>query len=237
MQINNPVLYECISEIRYPSQFIYYNERYNICNDIQQKLPNWKVDIGKIILNDSINQKESRISNFVFTNKGASLNTKNLKTYENFKSLAGFVFQKVISGLNITQIGRMGIRSFLIFQSDSDFSELKDFLFEKLFNVEIKKKDIFGEITDIAYVVNSKKYNSDLRIAIGPLTKSELISKYRYEDNKIPEVSILLDIDYSNLNINNNLNAQLKRMLKENANILEDIENNLLAYFNKGEIK
>jgi hypothetical protein len=131
----------------------------------------------------------------------------------------------------------MGIRSFLIFQSDSDFSELKDFLFEKLFNVEIKKKDIFGEITDIAYVVNSKKYNSDLRIAIGPLTKSELISKYRYEDNKIPEVSILLDIDYSNLNINNNLNAQLKRMLKENANILEDIENNLLAYFNKGEIK
>jgi uncharacterized protein (TIGR04255 family) len=237
MLINNPILYECISEIRYPSQFIYYNERYNVCNEIQKKLPNWKVDIGKIILNDLSNQKESRISNFVFTNKGASLNTKNLKTYENFKSLAIFVFQKVISGLNITKIDRIGIRSFLIFQSDSDFNELKDFLFGKLFNVEIKKNNIFGEITDIAYIVNSKKYNSDLRIAIGPLTKSELKTKYIYDDNNVSEASILLDIDYFNLNMSNNLNAHIKHMLKENANILEDIESNLLSYFNKGEVK
>lgn len=234
---SNSILCECIIEIRYPPQFAYYNERYNICSEIQKKLPNWEINIGKIVLDDFRGQKDSRVSNFIFTNKGASLNTKNLKTYENFKSLASFTFQKVVSTLNITKIDRVGIRNFLIFQSNSDFNKLTDFLFEKLFNVEIKKNNVFGEISDIAYVVNGKKNGYDLRIAIGPLTKNELKLKYGYDDSMFTDVVTLLDIDYFSLNVTNNLNANIKRMLKENANIIKDIENTLISYFNKGELQ
>ena len=88
MQFYDPILYKCICEIRYKPKFIYYNKRLDICEKFQNKLPNWKISIGGIEFNDSSWKEEDRRNIFNFTNKGASLDTRNTDVYENFKFLA-----------------------------------------------------------------------------------------------------------------------------------------------------
>jgi len=231
MQFYEPILHNCICEIRFKPSFIYHSKRYEICEKIRNKLPNWNIDMRKIELNDSFGKKEEDRKNFVrFTNRGASLNTHNAGVYENFKSLAEYVFPKIINGLELVKLDRIGIRCFYIFPSDSGFSDLKEFLFNKLYNVEVKNSKIFGEITDIAYVINSRKNNCDLRIEIGPLKKEEITSRFNFLGEIAPEVSILLDLDYSKKNIESNI---LLNMLKEYNEIINDIQDDLLNYFKK----
>jgi len=187
--------------------------------------------MGKIELHDSFGKKgEDRKNFFRFTNRGASLNTHNAGVYENFKSLAEYVFPKIIDGLGLVKLDRIGIRSFYIFPSDSGFSDLKEFLFNKLYNVEVKNKKIFGEIADIAYVINARKNNCDLHIEIGPLKKDEIMSRFNFVGEITPEVSILLDLDYSKKTIESNI---LLNMLKEYNEIIDDIQADLLNYLKK----
>lgn len=230
MQFYDPILYKCICEIRYKPKFIYYNKRLEICEKFQNKLPNWKINIGGIELNDSSGKEEDRRNIFNFTNRGASLDTQNVDVYENFKSLAELIFPKIIDGLGLVELDRIGIRSFYIIKSDSDFSDLKDFLFSKLYNAEIKNDKIFGEITDIAYVVNTIKNNCDLHIEIGPLKKEEIKHRFGFVGKIAPEVSILLDLDYHKKNVESNI---ILKMLKEYNEIINDIQNNLLNYLKK----
>ena len=231
MQFYDPILYNCICEIRFKPKFIYHSKRYEICEKFQNKLPNWNIDVGKIELNDSFGKKEEDRKNFFrFTNRGASLNTNNAGVYENFKSLAEFIFPKIINGLGLVELDRIGIRSFFIFQSDSGFSDLKDFLFNKLYNVEVKNNKIFGEITDIAYVINTRKNNCDLHIEIGPLKKEEIMNRFGFVGKIAPEVSILLDLDYYKKNIESDI---LLNMLKEYNKIIDDIQADLLNYLKK----
>lgn len=231
MQFYDPILYRCICEIRYAPKFIYHNKRLEICEKLQNKLPNWKINIGGIELHDSSGKKEEDRRNFFnFTNRGASLDTQNADVYGNFKSLAEFLFPKIINGLGLIKLDRIGIRTFFIFQSDSDFSDLKDLLFNKLYNVEIKNDKIFGEITDIGYVVNTRKYNCDLHIEIGPLKKEEIKNRFGFVGKIAPEVSILLDLDYHKINVESNI---FPKMLKEYNEIIDDIQTNLLNYLKK----
>jgi hypothetical protein len=231
MQFYDAILYNYICEIRFEPRFIYHGKRYEICEKIQNKLPNWNIDIGKIELNDSFGKKEEDRKNFFrFTNRGASLNTHNAGVYENFKSLAEFIFPKIIEGLGLVKLDRIGIRSFFIYQSDSGFSDLKDFLFNKLYNVEVKNNKIFGEITDIAYVINTRKNNCDLHIEIGPLKKEEIMNRFGFVGKIAPEVSILLDLDCSKKNVKSNI---ILNMLKEYNEIINDIQVDLLNYLKK----
>ena len=231
MQFYNPILHNCICEIRFKPRFIYHSKRYEICEKIQNKLPNWNIDMGKIELHDSFGKKEEDRKNFFrFTNRGASLNTHSAGVYENFKSLAEYIFPKIIDGLELVKLDRIGIRSFYIFPSDSGFSDLKEFLFNKLYNVEVKNNKIFGEITDIAYVINTRKNNCDLHIEIGPLKKEEIMSRFNFVEERAPEVSILLDLDYSKKNIESNI---LLNMLKKYNEIIDDIQTDLLNYLKK----
>lgn len=231
MQFYDPILYECICEIRFKPKFIYYNKRLEICEKFQNKLPNWKIDIGRIELHDSSGKKdEDRRNIFSFTNRGASLDTQNAGVYENFKSLADFIFPKIINGLELVKLDRIGIRSFFVFQSDSPFSELKDFLFNKLYNVEVENDKIFGEITDIAYIINTTKKGHDLRIETGPVTKAEIEHRFTFKIKDVPEVGVLVDLDYNKKKVESNI---IPKMLKEYSEIINDIQTNLLNYLKR----
>ena len=230
MQFYDPILYKCICEIRYKPKFIYYNKRLEICEKFQNKLPNWKINMGGIELNDSSGKEEDRRNIFNFTNRGASLDTQSVDVYENFKSLAELIFPKIIDGLGLVELDRIGIRGFYLFRCDSDFSDLKDSLFSKLYNVEIKNDKIFGEITDIAYIVNTRKNNCDLHIEIGPLKKEEIKNRFGFVGKIAPEVSILLDLDYHKKNVKSNI---ILNMLKEYNEIINDIQTNLLNHLKK----
>jgi uncharacterized protein (TIGR04255 family) len=187
--------------------------------------------MGKIELHDSFGKKEEDRKNFFrFTNRGASLNTHNAGVYDNFKSLAEYVFPKIIDGLGLVKLDRIGIRSFYIFPSDSGFSYLKELLFNKLYNVEVNNNKIFGEITDIAYVINTRKNNCDLHIEIGPLRKEEIMSRFNFVGKIAPEVSILLDMDCYKKNIESNI---LLNMLKEYNKIVDDTQADFLNYLKK----
>lgn len=231
MQFYEPILYNCICEIRFKPRFIYHSKRYEICEKFQNKLPNWNIDMGKIELHDSFGKKEEDRKNFFrFTNRGASFNTQNADVYENFKSIAELIFPKIIDELGLIELDRIGIRGFYLFRTDSDFLDLKDFLFSKLYNVEIKNDKIFGEITDIAYILNTRKYNCDLHIEIGPLKKEEIKNRFGFVGKIAPEVSILLDLDYHKKNVKSNI---ILSMLKEYNKIINDIQTNLLNHLKK----
>jgi len=233
MQFNSPILYKCICEIRFKPKFVYLSKRLSICDEFKSKLPSWNIDMGKVELHDLKGKKEEdRKSIFVFTNKGASLETSNVGVYENFKSLASFIFSKVTEGLELSALDRIGIRSFSIFESDLSFLDLRNLLYEKLYNDEPKKRKIFGDITDIAVILNTAKDGYDLHTETGPVKKGEIKGRFGFEKQNTPDASILIDIDCFKKD------AQARHiggMLNKYNALIQDMHNDFLGYLKEGK--
>jgi len=233
MQFQSPILFKCICEIRFKPEFVYLSKRLSICDEFKDKLPNWNIDLSKVELHDLTGKNdEDRRNIFIFTNKGASLETNNVGVYENFKALATFIFPKIVDGLELTKLDRIGIRSFSIFKSDLSLTNLKDLLFKKLYANEIKSRKIFGDITDIAYVINTIKNGHDLRIETGPVTKEEIEHRFTFKIKDAPEVGILIDLDYFR---NNEDGRNIEKMLKKYNEIMNDIYTSFLNYLKEEE--
>jgi uncharacterized protein (TIGR04255 family) len=233
MQFQSPILFKCICEIRFKPEFVYLSKRLSICDEFKDKFPNWNIDFSKVELHDlKGTNDEDRRNIFIFTNRGASLETNNVGVYENFKALATFIFPKIVDGLELTKLDRIGIRAFSIFKSDLSLTNLNNLLFKKLYSNEIKNRKIFGEITDIAYVINTRKNNFDLHIEIGPVTKAEIEHRFTFKIKDTPEVGILIDLDCFKTNEEC---KQIVKILREYNEIMNEIYINLLSYLKEGE--
>jgi len=193
MIIKERLLQQAIGEIRFKPKLSFHRYRFDLSDKFLEKLPSWNLNWRIIELFD---QKEKEKSNRIFslTNHAASLLFKKLGVYENFKSLAQFLFENTVKDLNIDSFIRYGIRLFYLYEIDLSFANLKDHLLGRLY-----KDDLFRaiEITpapeDLAYVIVFKRANKKFRLTLGPLSREEIRNNFA-EDSDL-EVALLIDID------------------------------------------
>jgi hypothetical protein len=228
MKFKEPFIKQIIWEIRFEPILNYHQKRIEICEKFREKLSYWSLDIKKIDMHDQPEKRESQRV-FSFLNRAASLVIKDIEDYDNFKSLSILLLENIISGLEIKNIIRFGIRFFYYIESENSFEQLRNLMIKKLYNNEfIRDLEIEKQVLDLGYVIDFNKQNTKFHMTLGPISKKEIEERFDIKEPRILEAALLFDLDCFLENSDSSIIKDfINTSYKSSRDILEKIVNYL----------
>lgn len=209
-----------IGQVRIRPTLTSLENRPEVAKRLEDRYENWSAKDGNITLSTESEKKlfEVHNQNITYLKEGGREDLDELKNY----------IKKIFEGVNkssdVREVRRVGFRRTQVFESNFEFHELLDLLYEKLYSQEEKFKSI-SDPSDLAFILNGNKNGLLHNVIIGPVKKDEGIAKFRsaFNPEKLDSDSnLFIDLDVfsiKGLGISNAL-AQLDAAIEENSRIL-----------------
>ena len=116
-------------EIRFSPTLVYYEKKTIIWKRFANYFPDWSVSYTGFRMENK--DKEMK---FAATSRNAVFVCENLSTFSNFTDLGHRLLRDYTKNLEVTSLGRIGVRVFYLCEAEGSFEDLNNLMIRKLFS-------------------------------------------------------------------------------------------------------